>query len=212
METEAYPEAELSAHELQCVRDDRILFDRLGFHLKSGEIMQVEGHNGSGKTSLLRILCGLALPAEGEVRWNAADIHADGGEFRSTLQYLGHNHGVKGELTPLENLNVARALSTDPNPLSLADALHQVGLFGFEDVPARALSAGQRRRVALARLRISRAQVWILDEPFTALDKRGVAYVEKLMENHAELGGIVVFTSHHPVTYSHVRHIRLGAV
>jgi heme exporter protein A len=203
-------EATLSAHGLQCVRDERTLFNQLDFVLNSGQVLQVEGHNGSGKTSLLRILCGLSLPAEGEVRWCNEDIQQDYNAYWAQLHYIGHAPGVKGDLSPLENLAVARALSLYPTSMDLAQALHIIGLRGFEDVPARTLSAGQQRRVALARLLISEAQLWILDEPFTALDRAGVRQVETMLDNHAQHGGIAVLTSHHPVQCQHARQIHLG--
>lgn len=201
----------LSAHGLQCVRDDRILFDQLDFHIDAGQVMQIEGHNGSGKTSLLRILCGLTLPTEGEVCWQGESIERSRETYQAALNYVGHHHGVKGELTPEENLRVAKALCANPTDISLFDALEQVGLYGFEDVPARTLSAGQQRRVGLARLLISKAPLWILDEPFTALDKKGIACIESLIENHATQGGIVVLTSHHPVKNPRLERLQLAA-
>lgn len=200
----------LSAHDLQCIRDDRVLFEGLNFSLNGGEILQIEGHNGSGKTSMLRILCGLSLPSEGEVRWRGKPIQQTRGDYHAALNYVGHHHGVKGELTPLENLRVARALCTEPNSLDLATALKKVGLYGFEDVPARTLSAGQQRRVGLARLLVRNAPLWILDEPFTALDKTGIAFVENLITEHAARGGIAILTSHHPVNSPGLRQIHLG--
>jgi heme exporter protein A len=204
-------EFSLSVHDLHCVRDERTLFNQLNFVLPAGQVLQVEGHNGSGKTSLLRILCGLSLPADGEVRWCGEDIQEDYTTYWGQLHYIGHAPGVKGELSPLENLAVARALSIAANDLPLDEALAQIGLRGFEDVPARTLSAGQQRRVALARLLVSYAPVWVLDEPFTALDKAGVRQVEAMLDTHAKQGGIAVLTSHHPVQCEHARHIYLGA-
>lgn len=199
----------LAARGLACVRDDRILFENLDFDLTPGQILQVEGHNGSGKTSLLRILCGLALPAEGTVYWNGQDILQDRLRYQAELAYLGHAHGVKAELTALENLRLSLALRNHP-PLDLAEVLARVGLRGFEDVPARALSAGQQRRVSLARLLLSQAQVWILDEPFTSLDKAGIAYVESLLAEHEARGGMAALTSHHPVRHPNLLRIYLG--
>jgi heme exporter protein A len=199
----------LSVSKLQCVRDERILFDDLNFSLNAGQVLQIEGHNGSGKTSLLRILCGLSQPMEGQVLWRGEDIQNDYNAYWMQLNYVGHFQGVKGDLTPLENLAVARSLSTQPTDTPLEDALAQVGLRGFEDVPARALSAGQQRRVALARLLVKQADAWILDEPFTALDKKGIAWVEGQLAQHADKGGLVVLTSHHPVAYEQTIRIRL---
>ncbi len=187
----------LEARALECVRDDRVLFSGLEFALAPGAVLEVEGHNGSGKTSLLRILCGLALPAEGEIRWRGRAVERDRAGYFSEMAYQGHSHGVKLELTPLENLRVARALKparAEPGPWQ---ALERVGLRGYEDVPARMLSAGQCRRVALARLLTTGAALWILDEPFTAIDKHGVAQIEEMITDHTRHGGSVVLTTHH---------------
>lgn len=187
----------LEARALQCVRDDRVLFQDLSFAVAAGTVLEVEGHNGSGKTSLLRILCGLALPGAGEIRWRGRPLGQDRGGYFTEMAYQGHNHGVKLELTPLENLRVARALKpprAEPDPWL---ALERVGLQGYEDVPARMLSAGQCRRVALARLLTTHATLWILDEPFTAIDKHGVAQIEELIIDHVRGGGAAVLTTHH---------------
>jgi heme exporter protein A len=189
----------LSGVGLTCVRDDRVLFRGLSLAVQPGEVLQVDGPNGSGKTSLLRILCGLSLPAEGTVLWSGHPIARVRPEFLLDLSYLGHAPGVKLELTPVENLRITRALKRPRTDLSIEEALERVGLLGFEDVPARALSAGQCRRVALARLFVTRSRLWILDEPFTAIDRRGVADIEDLIAEHTRAGGMVVLTSHHPV-------------
>jgi heme exporter protein A len=189
----------LSAHRLTCVRDDRRLFRDLSFSVEPGEVLQVDGRNGSGKTSLLRMLCGLSTPEEGEVRWCGRPLAQVRGDYWLELAYLGHAHGVKLELTPVENLRLARSLKRPHERNSIDASLERVGLLGFEDVPARALSAGQCRRVALARLLVTRARVWILDEPLTAIDRRGVADLEALIAEHTRAGGLVVLTTHHPV-------------
>ncbi len=202
--------ATLSAHDLSCIRDDRLLFKDLNLSLQPGDLLQIEGHNGSGKTSLLRILCGLLLPESGEVRWNGENIETVRSDYYAELNYVGHLHGVKGELTPLENLRVAQAFSAKPKTLDLSAVLAQIGLRGFEDVPARTLSAGQRRRVALARLLLSETRLWILDEPFTSLDKTGIEVIETLLHAHAAQGGIAVLTSHHPVRSEQLQRLRLS--
>ncbi len=206
----SYAPACLTIEHLQCIRDDRVLFEDLNFTLNEGQLLQVEGRNGSGKTSLLRILCGLTLPVEGTVSWNGQDIQTISSQYWTTLAYIGHSHGIKADLTPLENLQVAKALGKYPTSVSLAEALDKVGLYGFEDVPTRTLSAGQQRRVALARLLINQAQLWILDEPFTALDKTAIRKVENLLDEHAKEGGMAVLTSHHTVNCQYASHLQLG--
>ncbi len=186
---------------LECARDERLLFSGLSFGLGPGQILQIEGANGSGKTSLLRILCGLTLATDGEVRWMGQDIHSVRADYYADLAYIGHAHGVKDDLTPLENLRIACALgSARADALTdavLEQALETVGLFGFEDQLAQTLSAGQRRRVALARLVLTSARLWILDEPLTALDRAGHEKIEAMLTEHAQRGGMVIFTSHH---------------
>jgi len=189
----------LTAEGLSCVRDDRTLFRDLSFSVGPGEVLQVDGRNGSGKTSLLRILCGLTTPSGGEVLWGGQPLARVRTDYLLELAYLGHAAGVKLDLTPVENLRIARALKRAREEIGIEEALERVGLLGFEDVPVRSLSAGQGRRVALARLVATRARVWILDEPFTAIDRRGVADVEALIAQHTESGGMAVLTSHHPV-------------
>lgn len=190
----------LEARSLECIRGDRILFTNLSFALNAGTALQVEGPNGAGKTSLLRILCGLSLPSEGEVRWQGEDIRKTRSEFLDEVAYVGHIHGVKGDLTSLENLDIARSLGGTAQGISTVDALAMLGLGGYEDLPCRMLSAGQRRRVALARLLVVEARLWILDEPFTALDTTGIATVEVLITEHLISGGVAVLTSHQPIT------------
>ncbi len=201
----------LAVEGLQCIRDDRILFEDLNFTLSEGQLLQIEGHNGSGKTSLLRILCGLTLPTEGAVYWKNQDVQEIQSRYWATLTYIGHAHGIKAELTPLENLAMARALATTPTSVDFDDALAQVGLYGFEDVPTRTLSAGQQRRVALARLLVNEAELWILDEPFTALDKAAIRMIEELLDVHAKKGGMAVLTSHHTVNCTYATSLKLSA-
>ncbi|MDM8563920.1 cytochrome c biogenesis heme-transporting ATPase CcmA, partial [Candidatus Marithioploca araucensis] len=185
-------------------------FEDLNFSLSKGQLLQIEGRNGSGKTSLLRILCGLTLPTEGTVYWKNQDIQSIKSSYWSKLAYIGHAPGVKADLSPLENLAMAQALASTPNRINLIDALDQVGLYGFEDVPTHTLSAGQQRRVALARLLACDAQLWILDEPFTALDKSAIRMIENWLDNHAKQGGLAVLTSHHIVNCEHATSLQLS--
>jgi heme exporter protein A len=187
----------LEGRALTCVRDGRTLFENLDCRLKRGEVLRLEGANGAGKTSLLRILCGLALPRNGAVRWNGEDIHRCRGEYHEQLLYIGHCPGIKEELTPLENLRFFRSLGGHAGERELQEAaLHAIGLYGYEEVPVRVLSAGQRRRVALARLWLSTASLWILDEPFTAIDREGIRHLEERLADHVRRGGMLVITSH----------------
>lgn len=203
----------LEASGLECIHGDRNLFTNLSFTLASGRVLQVEGPNGAGKTSLLRILCGLSLPSEGIVRWQGENIGKIRAEFLDQVAYVGHTHGVKGDLTALENLDIARSLGGTAKGMSSANALAVLGLEGYEDLPCRMLSAGQRRRVALARLLVVEARLWILDEPYTSLDTSGIATVEALITEHLSNGGVAVLTSHQPIAVGNhmIEHLRLSA-
>lgn len=201
------PQSQLAASGLRCVRGDRELFTDLSLSLQAGELLQIHGANGSGKTTLLRILCGLSLPDAGDIYWQGVSLAENRQRFLQNLHYLGHSTGIKLELSPLENLAFAAALNGAASRIRLQHALERVELFGFENEPARTLSAGQCRRIGLARLLISPAHAWILDEPFTALDKSGVRILESLLHEHLENGGIVILASHSPVNL-HERYIK----
>lgn len=201
----------LQAHQLACIRGERQLFSDIGFEINAGEALRVVGTNGSGKTSLLRMLCGLAQPAEGEVRWQGRNIRALRDEFCRNLLYLGHANGVKDDLLAWENIVVASTLSG--NPVSRDDAgqaLEQLGLGRAADLPTRALSQGQRKRVALARLQLCMATpLWILDEPFTALDQNAVTELCGTLNKHLAGGGIVIYTTHQEIDLTARRSLRL---
>ncbi|WP_127960260.1 cytochrome c biogenesis heme-transporting ATPase CcmA [Serratia microhaemolytica] len=186
----------LEVNDLNCIRDERTLFDGLSFSVTPGDIVQVEGANGVGKTSLLRILAGLALPNGGEVRWQGRNIRADRAGYHQDLLFLGHLPGIKSVLTPFENLRFYQAINQPVDQQAIWLALEQVGLLGYEDLPVAQLSAGQQRRVALARLWLQQAPLWILDEPLTAIDKQGVRSLTTRFEHHAERGGMVLLTTH----------------
>lgn len=201
----------LEVVDLDCVRGERTLISSLGFALEAGTLLRVTGPNGSGKTSLLRILCGLAQPFRGEVRWRGESIHALREEYWRRLIYVGHAHAVKDELTARENLAIACALGgASVNDTMLEAALVRVGLEAYAGLPARHLSQGQRRRVALARLAVSEAPLWILDEPFTALDADAVDSVRELIASHLQRGGTAVLTSHQDVMIASAIAVTIG--
>jgi heme exporter protein A len=183
---------------LTCTRGSRILFSDLSTSVKPGQLLRVRGANGAGKTSLLRMLCGLLLPTSGQVLWYGKPLASQREKFGQDLVYLGHAAALKDELSPLENLADACALGgrTTQAPQALV-ALLGAGLRGHERTPARRLSQGQRRRSALARLALSQnAPLWILDEPFNALDTAANAWLTGLIEAHLQNAGMVVLTSH----------------
>ncbi|MEC5216438.1 heme exporter protein A [Actimicrobium sp. GrIS 1.19] len=191
----------LQASELACTRGERALFTDINIHLDAGDAMRVAGANGSGKTSLLRLLCGLAFPAAGEVRWKGNNIRSMREEFGAQMLYLGHAIGVKDDLLAWENLVVATTLAGHPVGRERAiEELEQAGLADAAELPAGALSQGQRKRVALARLGLSRTMpLWILDEPFTALDQGAVSQLCDTMNVHLAQGGIVIYTTHQEI-------------
>jgi heme exporter protein A len=187
----------LTATALSCVRGERRLFAGLDLAVGPGEWLHVQGENGAGKTSLLRILAGLSPAEEGEIRWQGEPIKALAEEYRRHLLFLGHHGAVKEELTPLENLTLAAQLDgTVLDAREALKALARFGLRGREDLAVRFLSAGQKRRVLLARLAVRKATLWILDEPFTALDVKAVEMLSGLIAEHVADGGMAILTSH----------------
>ncbi len=201
----------LAVEGLECVRNDRKLFSNLNFSLESGEALLVEGANGSGKTSLLRILCGLSLPNEGRVLWCGQNIEEERTEYLSELIYIGHHVGIKDDLTALENLRIAEQLGRPRTNITAADALITMGLAEHAQVACRVMSAGQRRRVALAKLCLLNAHVWILDEPLTALDLATVDLLEHMLVEHLANGGMLVTTTHRGINLrdAHVISVKL---
>ena len=191
----------LEARQLECTRGERRLFCGLSFRVARGELLRVAGANGSGKTSLLRIMCGLLAPSAGELRWRGRSIRAEREEYSRNLVFIGHLNALKDDLTALENLQVAAALSGMPaDAARMLAGLDRFGVAHCAELPAKVLSQGQRRRVALARLALSPAlPLWILDEPFSALDVGAVVELERLLTAHLASGGMVVLTTHQEV-------------
>lgn len=204
------PQTILKAQDLYCERDDRILFSGLSFDVQSGDIVQLEGPNGSGKTTLLRVLSGLLTSYRGQVLWLDKDIHSYRAEYAQNILVMGHKTAVKTSLTPIENLRFLVGLHQPFNEHDAFAALEKVGLAGFEHVMSRNLSAGQQRRVSLARLYLSQARLWLLDEIFTAIDKAGVQQFESLLAQKAREGVAIVLTTHHQLNIDGVRKVMLG--
>jgi heme exporter protein A len=190
---------DIAAENLHLWRGDVHVLRGLSFNVGAGECLQVMGINGSGKTTLLRALCGLMPLEQGHIRWRGADIAADPGNYHSQLAYLGHDNGLKGDLTVLENLRFAVGMRRRVTRAECATALLQTGLSAQHEMPLRRLSAGQRRRVALARLPLMDAGLWILDEPGSNLDAAGHAVLIELLTRHLELAGAAVIATHQPL-------------
>lgn len=190
--------AALQVTGLSCRRGERLLFDNLSFQVDAGEVLQLPGPNGCGKTSLLQILAGLHGPDSGVVYWRGTPTAKETEGYWGSLRWLGHRNGLNLGESPRENLAVAAALSAAP--LEDSDRiLHRVGLQRYADKPCKRLSAGQRRRAALARLLVGSASLWLLDEPFAALDASGRDLVESLLAEHTLNGGLAVVATHHPL-------------
>jgi heme exporter protein A len=182
---------------LKCVRGERPLFSDVNLSLAKGAWVHVKGDNGVGKTSLLRLLAGLSQPATGEIFWQGKNIQSDAQAYRRDLFFLGHQDALKDDLSPLENLEYASAIhGMVLNPAKAQAALHRSGLYGRAHLPVRTFSAGQKRRVMLARLAVSETKLWILDEPFTALDVGAAQILESLIAEHVSHGGAAIVTSH----------------
>ncbi|BEH14099.1 MULTISPECIES: cytochrome c biogenesis heme-transporting ATPase CcmA [Marinobacter] len=200
----------LQAVDLECERDERLLFQNLSFSIVPGTLTRVEGPNGSGKTTLLRILAGLNDAWSGDILWCGQPRGHDRESFHRNTLYLGHRPGIKPLLTPMENLRALMAGRRPVNDEVLAQALAGTGLAGYEHVPCRNLSAGQQRRVALARLLIADEPLWLLDEVFTAIDADGVQAIETLLKQRAAEGGAILVTTHHDLQVEGMGRITLG--
>lgn len=197
----------LELDQLACTRDDRLLFSRLSAGFSRGDLVQILGANGAGKTSLLRIIAGLTPASSGDIRYLGQSLNKSRWQFAQDSIYLGHLAGIKKSLTPLENLYWFAA--QQPTQIHPEVALKRVGLGGYEDTSCDQLSAGQFRRVALARLHLTKAPVWILDEPFTAIDKAGVEMLEGLLKSHQAEGGLILLTSHQDLAIPGIKQIYL---
>ena len=196
----------LKGDRLAAFRGERLVLHDLSFAVGGGGALVLLGPNGAGKSTLLRLLAGLVRPAAGVLLWNGADALADPGEHATRLAYLGHQDAVKPVLTAAENLRFAAKLSAG----SIADALAALGLAELADVPARMFSAGQRRRLALARVALSAAPLWLLDEPASGLDSASIAALGGVMAAHRARGGMVVAATHSPLPLPDVTELRLG--
>jgi heme exporter protein A len=211
--TDLPPPALLSAHNLACERSERLLFERLNFSLCPSQLLLVQGGNGQGKTSLLRLLTGIGRTDTGEVRWRGEPISRCRETYHREMAYLGHANGIKDELNPVENLRFNQGLHSRAfQPAQAVATLQRLGLSRCLDLPCRALSFGQRRRVALSALLLARASLWILDEPLTGLDTHAVALVESLIRDHLQSGGLVVATTHQAMNLAgvSVQHLMVG--
>ena len=205
----------LKVNNLQCIRGDRELFSDLSFELSDKQLMRLEGKNGTGKTTLLRTVCGLFIPDQGEILWQGLSIKNQDEAYRKALFYLGHNNAIKADLTALENLKINNSIAGDAATNSdLMQALDKIGLYAFEDLPTRQLSQGQKRRVSLARLLLSKAKLWILDEPFVALDVAAVELLQQIIAGHIENGGMAILTTHQevPLTSGEIIKVSLDAL
>lgn len=193
-------QATLSVENLACRRGERLLFEALSFELNAGELLLIEGRNGSGKTTLLRTLAGLKATDEGKIFWQGKLSKQQSETFHAELAWLGHLNGIKGDLTAIENLQIyCRLRNLNVSEQELWDALDTIGLFGYEDLPTRVLSQGQKRRVALAAFLLNNAKLWILDEPFSALDVAAVDLLQSILRKHLDAGGMIILTTHQEV-------------
>jgi heme exporter protein A len=192
---------ELTAENLIGIRGERLLFEKLGFKCSNGTVLYLQGANGTGKTTLLRTICGLSKPYAGNINWCGENINSLAEEYYKNVLYIGHLPGIKEDLTALENLQFSLALSGTPFHLSQAtETLKMLGLARGLNLPTRMLSQGQKRRVAIARLWLQDLPLWVLDEPFTALDIAATGLLKQKIESFAKAGGIVIMTTHQEVT------------
>jgi heme exporter protein A len=203
----------LTATQLECIRGNRRLFSGIEFAVEAGNVLRIEGANGSGKTSLMRMICGLRKPDSGEICWQAQPIDEIGEQYRAQVAYLGHANGVKNELSAIENLRMSAQLAGEViSEEDAYSALQRLGLAGREDLPSKVLSQGQKRRVALARLLVTKKSLWLLDEPVASLDQQAVETVEAMLQAHLAQGGMALLTTHQSICTpsNSTQYLRLG--
>ena len=202
-------QALLECQQLACERDGRYLFSGLDLKLNPGDIVHIEGPNGCCKTTLLRTITSLSSDYEGGIYWRGQSLNNVLADYRANLLFLGHLAGIKKSLSARENLLFLTRLYQCANLDAIDASLAQVGLYGFEDLPAYQLSAGQVRRIALARLFLSSAPLWILDEPYTAIDKQGIHCFEQRIKTHADSGGVIILSSHQALQIDGIMRVNL---
>lgn len=195
---------------LGCDRGDKPLFSGLSFDLDAGQLLHVTGQNGSGKTTLLRALCGLSQPENGSITWQGTPITKLGDDYFAILHFVGHKNGIQGDLSAIEQLRFDAILSGSNSGKSAEEALNFMGLSTHSHLPTKIFSQGQQRRLALARLLVAKKPLWILDEPFTALDHAAVKQLEQILIDHTANGGLVILTSHQSIAIPDAKQIRLG--
>ena len=202
----------LEIKNLTATRGERLLFEDVSFEVESNEMLLIKGRNGAGKTSLLRLICGLATPDAGEILWNGESIENIRPAYSRSLLYVGHDNGISLDLTVLENLEFHRALNDNPSNHPIPEILERLRIVRYLNVPCRFLSAGQKRRVALARLAISQSKLWLLDEPFSSLDDQASETVVELVEQHLNSDGLCLMTSHQMIDWRDLKtkQIQLG--
>lgn len=199
--------SKLIVNNLSCQRGYKLLFENLSFELNSGEVLKVSGPNGSGKTSLMKILAGLSSFERGSIDYDDTKINSE--RYNLDFLYLGHLAALSPELSCLENLKYTMRLGNDNLDLDFSDALKKVGLEKFENELVGKLSAGQKKRIALSLLFITQSKVWLLDEPFSALDSKAIKIIETRVEDHCNSGGICILTTHQECNIKNMKEISL---